>query len=308
MPASTLTCTICFKVFKRRGDFNRHQLLHTGYKPHVCEICGKAFAQFTGLKTHRNVHTKERPFKCNVCFASFSDPSSCARHLRETHLNPGGHKCPYPGCKTSIKRRSCFMKHMKLKHGVDFTKIKVETDFPESDEGLYQISSPGDSASPSGSDCSGVVTPWERGDLRPTIHGTAAEQTSGYCASMPFADTAFNTTSTSASTGGLLISPYPTVPLLSLSQLDFVSSLMIDTSVYFPPEYSQWAGSTFTPSSSECSSLSSSPEPVTPEHLASDSMSEVSDPHYTDCTSVPEQDMSQYLHYNYAPLDFSDPI
>lgn len=303
MPA-TLSCPTCFKIFKRRSDLNRHQHLHTGYKPHVCEKCGKAFAQFTGLKTHRNVHTKERPFKCSVCFVSFSDPSSCARHLRETHMNPGGHKCSYPGCKTSIKRRSCFVKHMKEKHGVDLTKIKVETDLPELDDGgLYQISYPEDSASPSESDSSFDDNQW-RG--QPIIQGTVPEQTIGYDVSIPLADPSFTASSDCVSMPyGSAALGIPVIPLLSLTQLDqLASSLMIDTSTYVPTyEYPQWAGTPFTPSSSECSSLSSSPEPVTPEHLSSDSMSEVSDSHYAHL--IPVQDVLQCLHYSYSPLDFS---
>lgn len=126
-PVGLFVCPTCSKRFGRKGDLGRHEKLHTGARPHVCSDCGKAFAQFSGLKTHLNVHTRVRPFACNFegCGKCFGDPSSRARHRKETHERVGAFKCPFPKCKSSIKRRSAFTSHLR-KHNLDPLTVDVD--------------------------------------------------------------------------------------------------------------------------------------------------------------------------------------
>ncbi|KAF9534688.1 hypothetical protein CPB83DRAFT_210043 [Crepidotus variabilis] len=128
-----LTCDYpeCFKIFGRKGDLTRHKNIHLGRKPFECEYCHKKFAQFSGLKTHENVHNGNKPHVCGYdgCTAIFGDPSSCARHRKETHRRVGAYCCPEPYCSSRIKRRSAFAAHLK-KHGIDSKNLDLESFAP----------------------------------------------------------------------------------------------------------------------------------------------------------------------------------
>ncbi|KAJ6490342.1 hypothetical protein C8R47DRAFT_467160 [Mycena vitilis] len=123
-------CSECPKAFTRKGDLTRHSLLHTGFRPHICSECGKAFSQYSGLKTHMNVHTHAKPFQCPACPAAFGDPSSRARHRKETHSRIGAYCCPESRCKSTIKRRSAFAAHLR-KHGMKYAGVNIDPFFSE---------------------------------------------------------------------------------------------------------------------------------------------------------------------------------
>lgn len=47
-----LQCKVCNKSFSRTDHFRRHQLRHTGEKPHQCEFCEKGFTRSEKLREH----------------------------------------------------------------------------------------------------------------------------------------------------------------------------------------------------------------------------------------------------------------
>uniref|UniRef100_A0A0W0GAM0 C2H2-type domain-containing protein n=1 Tax=Moniliophthora roreri TaxID=221103 RepID=A0A0W0GAM0_MONRR len=118
----------CDKTFQRKGDLRRHVSgVHENSKAYKCKQCTKAFNQRSGLRTHENKHTGNKPHKCPEpgCHKSFGDPSSCKRHVKETHGNYALYVCPVDGCTSCIKRRSTFDRHLR-NHGLRLTKVEIE--------------------------------------------------------------------------------------------------------------------------------------------------------------------------------------
>ncbi|KAK0461992.1 uncharacterized protein EV420DRAFT_140094 [Desarmillaria tabescens] len=122
----------CVKFFSRKGDLNRHTLIHTQDRPHICSTCGRGFSQASGLKTHQNVHTGDKPHLCTYgCGKAFGDPSSCSRHVKEIHETTNPYRCPGSRCQTSIKRRGMFIQHLRKKHQLSREEAEAHADLLE---------------------------------------------------------------------------------------------------------------------------------------------------------------------------------
>ncbi|XP_050499034.1 zinc finger protein 468-like isoform X2 [Diabrotica virgifera virgifera] len=85
-------CEVCFKQFRRAGNFKKHLQIHTGEKPYNCEICFKQFGGAGSLKRHLRIHTGEKPYKCEICFKPFVQAGALKIHLR-IHTGEKPFKC-----------------------------------------------------------------------------------------------------------------------------------------------------------------------------------------------------------------------
>ena len=85
-------CPECGMTFASRGNYTRHQQLHSGYKPFICDVCGKSFVDKNYLVYHRRTHTGERPHTCDICGETFPRRHTMTGHWKR-HSDDEEHSC-----------------------------------------------------------------------------------------------------------------------------------------------------------------------------------------------------------------------
>ena len=75
-------CKYCSKMFKAKGNLDRHQLVHTGSR-FVCDVCDKVYTDLNNLNRHKLVYVNTL-FNCNVCGKRFSRKDSLS-HYKKLH-------------------------------------------------------------------------------------------------------------------------------------------------------------------------------------------------------------------------------
>jgi uncharacterized Zn-finger protein len=81
-------CNVCNKRFSSTSNLKTHIRLHNGQRPFSCEICNLSFTQFVHLKLHKRLHSNDRPFTCSACSRSYISPSGLRTHWKNTSCKP----------------------------------------------------------------------------------------------------------------------------------------------------------------------------------------------------------------------------
>ncbi|CAG04154.1 unnamed protein product, partial [Tetraodon nigroviridis] len=107
-------CNICGKQFMKETSLKRHELIHTGERPHQCTVCGKTFLTANELKLHNRYHTGERPYKCEECGKAFIQSGYLKSHMR-IHTGEKPFKCDF--CDKGFRLSYHMKKHRRTHAG-----------------------------------------------------------------------------------------------------------------------------------------------------------------------------------------------
>ena len=118
-------CEICQKKFYFNSDLLRHNLTHSGARPHKCEFCGMKFKLRGALVEHvKSLHENSK-YPCETCGKIFSAMRNLKRHTVTHKSDFEANKPLCPECGKSFRFKSDLEKHMKIHTGERAFECKI---------------------------------------------------------------------------------------------------------------------------------------------------------------------------------------
>ncbi|XP_045135721.1 uncharacterized protein LOC123518773 isoform X2 [Portunus trituberculatus] len=107
----TFTCDLCPYTTRRASDLKKHQVTHTGERPHRCPVCSQEFSVNSSFRRHLRVHSGERPHVCPSCPMAFRSPATLRQHMVR-HTGARDYVCEV--CGSSFILRHHYTLHRRL--------------------------------------------------------------------------------------------------------------------------------------------------------------------------------------------------
>ncbi|OQR71548.1 zinc finger protein-like [Tropilaelaps mercedesae] len=107
-------CQYCDYMTNTRQCVKRHEMTHTGEKPHPCRFCPLRFRERQHLQNHERLHTGELPYICEHCGRGFAKSSTLTDHIR-THTREAPHLCEF--CGRGFIQKSALNTHVLIHTG-----------------------------------------------------------------------------------------------------------------------------------------------------------------------------------------------
>ena len=123
----SVTCYLCFKIFKNKYKLGEHMRTHDEENPFFCIECEKNFTNKHNYETHiASIHRKvQENFKCDTCGEVFTKRFNLTRHKNDKHTEDKERfSCTW--CNSTFQRRDTLLRHERTNHG----KVRTEALLP----------------------------------------------------------------------------------------------------------------------------------------------------------------------------------
>ncbi|XP_052748440.1 zinc finger protein Xfin-like [Galleria mellonella] len=128
---SVYKCDICDKKFQMKISLSKHiSDTHKDTKPNICQFCNKVFHTDSSLRKHIRQHDKTLlRYRCLACNEKFSSLKDKWDHMWQAHKQrTQAADCPI--CAEAFRKYIDVKKHIREKHGLDPSYVKVLNRFP----------------------------------------------------------------------------------------------------------------------------------------------------------------------------------
>ncbi|XP_059166520.1 zinc finger protein ZFP2-like [Physella acuta] len=98
--------------FVQRYQLSRHQMTHTGLRPHECDVCHKKYSRKDHLLEHKKIHSGSplSLHECDVCHKKYANKSGLCFH-KKSHSGLRPHECDV--CHKNYTRKDELLEHKK---------------------------------------------------------------------------------------------------------------------------------------------------------------------------------------------------